>query len=230
MTGTLSLVKKERFTAELLEGHKEAALEVPFDPAERWSAPQEALRPGRRGHRVSGTLNGVAFESAIVRRSRRFFLLVGEELQGQAKLEPGDTVKVAVQPAGKAKPGPPIGPARAAQEFERVRRICLALPEVEEKLAWSEPTFRVGGRVFLMFSNNHHHDGRIAFWCPAPEGMQKELVSSDPKNLFVPPYVGPGGWIGVRIDSGLPQPAIAAFVQQAYHLIAAKRKTPRRRR
>jgi predicted DNA-binding protein (MmcQ/YjbR family) len=127
------------------------------------------------------------------------------------------------------KPEPPIGPAKAAQAFGRVRKICLALADVEEKLAWGEPTFRVGGRVFLMFANNHHHDGRIAFWCPAPEGMQNELVSFDPQHLFVPPYVGVGGWIGVRIDGTLPEKAIAAFVEQAYQLIAAKRKTARRR-
>jgi hypothetical protein len=224
-------MKKEQFTGELLGGHKDAAVEVPFDPAERWSTTAVALRPGRRGHRVTGTANGVAFVSAIVGRSRRFFLLIDDELREQAGIEIGDVVKVAVQPAEKEqKPKPPITPAQALKAYEKVRKVALALPDVEEKLAWSEPTFRVNNRVFLMFSNDHHHDGRIAIWCPAPKGMQAELVASDPRHLFVPPYVGVGGWIGVRIDLELPQPAIAAFVQQAYQLIAAKRNAPRKRR
>ena len=51
--------------------------------------------------------------------------------------------------------------------IDRLREICLALPEATEKAAWSEPTFCVGGKMFVMFSNNHHNDGRVAAWCNA---------------------------------------------------------------
>ena len=89
---------QENFKGELLSGHKEAAIEVPFDPAMQWGVAAGKLRPGRRGHRVRGSLNGVRFESAIVSRSRRFFVLVDEELQQAAKVSIGDTVEVNLEP------------------------------------------------------------------------------------------------------------------------------------
>jgi hypothetical protein len=53
-------------------------------------------------------------------------------------------------------------------------------------------------RSFVMFVDNHHHDGRLALWCAAPPGAQAMLIDSAPDHYFVPPYVGPSGWIGVR--------------------------------
>ena len=110
------------------------------------------------------------------------------------------------------------------------RKICLALPDTEEKIAWGEPTFRVGGRLFAMFANDHHGDGRIAHWCNAPEGAQRDIVASDEDHFFVPPYVGPGGWIGVRLDRKLSEKAIAAVVVQAYETTRAKLKPKKRKR
>jgi len=114
--------------------------------------------------------------------------------------------------------------------LERVRKICLALPDSEEKIAWGEPTFRVGGRLFAMFANDHHGDGRIALWCNAPEGVQRDLVESDSTHFFVPPYVGVGGWVGMRLDKKLSEKAITAVIVQAYETTAAKLKAKKRRR
>jgi predicted DNA-binding protein (MmcQ/YjbR family) len=116
----------------------------------------------------------------------------------------------------------------AEAALERVRKICLSLPDTEEKIAWGEPTFRVGGRLFAMFANDHHGDGRIALWCNASEGMQREIVASDEVHFFVPPYVGPGGWIGMRLDRKLPVKAMTAVIVQAYETTRAKLKPKRR--
>ena len=110
------------------------------------------------------------------------------------------------------------------------RKICLALPDTEEKMAWGEPTFRVGGRLFAMFANDHHGDGRIALWCNAPDGAQRDIVASDEDHFFVPPYVGPSGWIGMRLDGKLSEKAVAAVVAQAYETTRAKLKTKKRKR
>jgi len=112
--------------------------------------------------------------------------------------------------------------------LERVRRICLALPEATEKLAWGSPTFRVRDRIFVMYGENHHGDGRIAIWCNAAEGVQAELVAADPEHIFVPAYVGKGGWIGVRLDRGLPWPAVRSLIEEAYRVTAAKKKKSKR--
>ncbi len=112
----------------------------------------------------------------------------------------------------------------------RARKLCLALPDTEEKIAWGEPTFRVGGRLFAMFANDHHGDGRIALWCNAPEGAQRDIVASDPESFFVPPYVGVSGWIGMRLDRKLTEKAMAAVIAQAYETTRAKLKKRKRAR
>jgi len=71
-----------------------------------------------------------------------------------------------------------------------------------------------------MFLDNHHNDGRLAIWCAAPDGMQQDLIADDPERFFRPPYVGHRGWIGVRLDIRPDWPQIAAFVIDAYRLVA----------
>jgi len=110
------------------------------------------------------------------------------------------------------------------------REICLALPDTEEKIAWGSPTFRVHGRLFVMFTNNHHGDGRIAIWAAAPPGAQLDLVAADPTHFFVPPYVGVNGWVGIRLDTKLAKGAIAALIEQAYRTIEQKRGSAKKRK
>src|SRR4051812_43153513 len=87
-----------QFAGIVLDGHKGAAIEVPFDPAARWGIEARPLWPGRRGHRVDGRLNRTSFEGAIVPRSRTFFLLVDSEFLQNAKVAVAATVSVLVQP------------------------------------------------------------------------------------------------------------------------------------
>lgn len=108
--------------------------------------------------------------------------------------------------------------------IDRLRRICLALPEVTEKIAWGEPTFRVGGKMFVMFSNNHHNDGRVAAWCNATHATQDLLARTSPERYFVPPYQGTRGWIGVRLeDDRADWGEVAEIVLDAYRMVAPKR-------
>lgn len=109
---------------------------------------------------------------------------------------------------------------KAAQTLSRIRRICLAFPETSEKEAWGAPTFRARDRMFAMFVDNHHGDGRVAIWCSAPPDAQRIAVADDPKSFFVPPYVGPKGWIGIRLDRGLDWKIVASLLEQAYRWIA----------
>ena len=91
-------MKATRFQAPLLSGHKGGAVEVPFDPSAKWQTPSQQIRPGRRGHCASATLHGVKFDSAIVVRSRRFWLLIDDSVIAAAKVQIGDVVNVAVAP------------------------------------------------------------------------------------------------------------------------------------
>ena len=85
------------------------------------------------------------------------------------------------------------------ETVERVRAICLSIPNTVEKVAHAEPTWRVGGRMFASLSD-HHHDDRVGVWLNAPEGAQAMLIDTDPGRFFRPPYVGPSGWVGVWLD------------------------------
>lgn len=107
--------------------------------------------------------------------------------------------------------------------LERLRAICLALPDATEKIAWGEPTFRAYGKMFAMFTDNHHGDGRVAVWCKVPAGVQEILVAADPVRFFVPPYVGHNGWVGVRLDVKVDWDELAGIVADGYQMVAAKR-------
>jgi hypothetical protein len=114
-------------------------------------------------------------------------------------------------------------PAPNPDALERLRELCLALPEATERLSHGEPTWFVQGKkTFVMFAD-HHHDDRLAFWCAAPEGMQDALVASDPACFFVPPYVGYRGWLGVRLDVEVDWDVIAGLVTEAYRVVAPRR-------
>lgn len=104
----------------------------------------------------------------------------------------------------------------------RVRRICEAFPETEERLSHGEPTFFIRKKVYVMFANNHHNDGRIAVWLPAPPGMQAMLVGSSPEKFFKPPYVGVRGWLGVDLER-VSDDELEWHVLEAWRLVAPKR-------
>ncbi len=110
----------------------------------------------------------------------------------------------------------------ASRQLIRARKICLALPETTEKKAWGAPTFRIRDRLFAIFADNHHGDGRVALWCHAPPGEQEHVVDADPDRFFVPPYVGPRGWIGLLLNR-LGDDEVTTFARQAYWMVAPKK-------
>ncbi len=103
---------------------------------------------------------------------------------------------------------------------DRLRDICLDFPEAIEQETWGDPTFRVRGKIFAMEKRG---DGRSSLWCKAPPGAQAVLVGADPDRFFAPPYVGPKGWVGVRIDDGPDWAEVEALVRRSYRLIAPRR-------
>ena len=101
-----------------------------------------------------------------------------------------------------------------------VREVCLWFPETQEVLSHGSPDFRVRGKTFATYVINHHGDGRIALWLNAPEGAQELYTKAEPKHFFVPPYVGPRGWLGVHLDKGISWKRVAKLVREAYEKVA----------
>jgi hypothetical protein len=105
--------------------------------------------------------------------------------------------------------------------LQRIRELCLELPETSERLSHGQPTFFVREkRSFLMVLDNHHGDGRFAIWCAAESGVQEMLVEADPERFFRPPYVGHRGGLGVRLDRGIHWEELAGIVEDAYAEVA----------
>ena len=103
---------------------------------------------------------------------------------------------------------------------EAVREVCLSFPEAEEVVSHGFPNFRVRGKTFASYVVNHHGDGRVALWLNSPSGSQDHYAKSEPRHFFVPPDVGPRGWLGVHLDKGLSWQRVAALVRQAYEKVA----------
>ncbi len=113
----------------------------------------------------------------------------------------------------------------ASKPLTRLRKLCLALPEAHEVEAWGEPTFRVRKKLFAMYASpaSHHGSGRPAVWCKAAPGNQSLMVRAAPDRFFVPPYVGPSGWVGVWLDKDVDWTELADLLYDSYALVAPKR-------
>jgi hypothetical protein len=111
----------------------------------------------------------------------------------------------------------------ARSPLDRLRELCMALPEVTERMSHGERTWFVRGRKTFVTSADHHHDDRVAFWCAAPPGAQEVLVSAEPDRYFVPPYVGHRGWLGVYLDADeVDWDTVRMLVEDAYRCVAPK--------
>lgn len=112
----------------------------------------------------------------------------------------------------------------------KLHEICQSMPGALEKESHGEPTWFTGerGRVFAMFDNHHHDAPHISVWLPTPRELQQALVQSDPSKYFVPPYVGPKGWVGVVLDEDPDWKVVRELVREAFASVT--NSSPRRAR
>lgn len=108
----------------------------------------------------------------------------------------------------------------AARPMARLRALCLALPEAEERETWDLPTFRVRGKIFAMAPGEGQ---ALAIRCKAPPGAQQVLVGADPDRFFAPPYLGLKGWVGLRLHPPPDWTEVAELIRRSYRLVAPKR-------
>jgi predicted DNA-binding protein (MmcQ/YjbR family) len=105
------------------------------------------------------------------------------------------------------------------RNLERLRQICLALPEAEERETWGEPTMRVRNKIFAF-----PRETQLTVKADPDERLS---LLADPR-FFLPPYVGTKGWVGLRLQSvgeaTMPDWAeVAELIATSYRLIAPKR-------
>ena len=106
---------------------------------------------------------------------------------------------------------------------ERLRAICMALPEVTERPSHGAPTwFVLAKKSFVTLWADGHHDNRFPhLWCAGLPGAQPSLIAASPERFFRPPYVGGRGWIGVRLDAPpVDWTEIADLCEDAFRAVA----------
>ncbi|BDI32127.1 phosphoribosylglycinamide formyltransferase [Capsulimonas corticalis] len=112
---------------------------------------------------------------------------------------------------------------QANNPLDLLRRLCLSLPETNERPSHGEAAWFIRDKKMFMMYADHHHDDRVAFWCAAPMGAQDAMVQAEPTRFFSPPYVGCRGWIGVWLDIPVDWDEIAKIVADAYRTVAPKK-------
>ena len=113
--------------------------------------------------------------------------------------------------------------AKARDPLGKLRKIIGVWPETDERLSHGSPTFWGGRKTFATFVDNHHGDGRIGAWIKSDADTQEGLVEANPNVFYIPPYVGPSGWIGVRLDCDVDWDLVEGLLLDGYRAVAPKR-------
>jgi predicted DNA-binding protein (MmcQ/YjbR family) len=112
------------------------------------------------------------------------------------------------------------------REDRRLRKLseyCLCLPETERTICGDHADFRVRGKVFTYFLSNHHGDGIVSVCCKTALGVNVDRAARDPRRFYLPAYIGPRGWLGMRLDLGnIDWYEVQNLVELSYGLVAPR--------
>jgi len=117
-------------------------------------------------------------------------------------------------------------PKKPAEDprLAKLSQICLALPETAREIHGHHASFLVKKKIFVYFLNNHHGDGIVAVTGKALPGDNHALVAAQPKRFYLPAYIGPRGWVALRLDIGkIDWEEVAELVAGSYRLVAPKK-------
>ncbi len=104
-------------------------------------------------------------------------------------------------------------------------KLCERLPETTVEVIGEEHlAFRIRKKIFGYYLFDHHGDGKIAFCCKSNLNEQRRLVKDDPVTFFVPAYVGPRGWVAIRLDlAEVDWDTVSDLARRAYQEIAPRK-------
>src|SRR5580658_1704989 len=114
-------------------------------------------------------------------------------------------------------------PSREEPRLVRLTAICLALPEATRECSGSHAGFYVRKKTFAYFLNDHHGDGIVSVACKALPGENTALAAAQPARFYLPAYIGPKGWVALRLDAGkVDWEEVADLAAASYRQIAPK--------
>ncbi|MEA3142399.1 MAG: hypothetical protein QOK23_4568 [Gammaproteobacteria bacterium] len=119
--------------------------------------------------------------------------------------------------------GPEITAKRAKQILDLLSKICLSLPEAQRRDRNDHADFRVRDKVFAYFLNDHHGDRIVSVCCKSELGENVDRASREPERFYLPAYIGPRGWFGLRLDGeAIDWAEVRNLVEISYRLAAPK--------
>jgi predicted DNA-binding protein (MmcQ/YjbR family) len=101
--------------------------------------------------------------------------------------------------------------------LKRIRRFCLALPEVKETDSWGHPNFRAGKRTFVTFERIDDQDTVALRLHPFEVD---DLLNH--RGFVRTPY-GQGKWVSLMVSSRPKWVMVEALLLRSYRLVAIKR-------
>jgi len=108
--------------------------------------------------------------------------------------------------------------------LDRLTALALDLPEATRELMGSHAGSKVRKKVFAYFLDNHHGDGIVAIACKVLPGENAALAKAQPKRYYLPAYIGPRGWVALRLDVGkVGWSEVRDLLLGSYLLLAPKR-------
>jgi len=112
---------------------------------------------------------------------------------------------------------------REDERLVRFTKICLGFPRAEREMMGPHAGFKVKKKTFAYFLNDHHGDGIVGVACKVVPGDNASLIKADPKRFYMPAYVGPRGWVGLRLDVGrVNWGEVEELAKGSYQMIAGK--------
>ena len=116
-----------------------------------------------------------------------------------------------------------LSASAAQQRFRKLEAICLGLPDAQQTVSGDHATYRVRGKVFAYFLNDHHGDGIVSVCVKSELGENVDRARLDPDRFYLPDYIGPRGWFGLRLDRGrVDWREVAEVVERSFRLSAPK--------
>lgn len=110
------------------------------------------------------------------------------------------------------------------RRLARLSKICLELPEARREDHGSHASFLVRKKTFAYFLDDHHGDGIVSVCCKTALAGNAELVREDPYRFYLPLYIGPRGWVALRLDrDAIDWTEVADLARESYCLVAPKR-------
>jgi predicted DNA-binding protein (MmcQ/YjbR family) len=106
----------------------------------------------------------------------------------------------------------------------RLSEICLSFPAATRQDKGDHAGFLVAKKVFAYYLNNHHGDGIVSVCCKVLGDDNRRLVEANPRKFYPPAYIGPRGWIGLRLDlATVDWTEVKELVLGSYSLVAPQR-------